>query len=43
MNFGIKIPERDFRESLRDNIYCSGQTYAYVRDKRLGRSGISTK
>ena len=41
--FQIRTLREICREYLRDNIYCSGQTYAYVRDKRLGRGEISTK
>ena len=33
--FYIRIQREIYRESLRGNIYCNGQTYAYVRDKRL--------
>ena len=40
LDFQIGIQRGIYRGSIRGNIYCSGQTHAYVRDERLGRGGI---
>ena len=34
--FQIGNQRERFVENLLETIYCSGRTYAYVRDKRLG-------